>query len=105
MQLARTIEFFLMYALSLVIAVLALWALIDAVRHAGDRFVAEGKRTKGFWMALTGGSAFIAVLSVLPNAAALGGGFLQLIAACICCVYLADVRPALSGRGGNWYNY
>lgn len=105
MQLARTIEFFLMYALSLVIAVLAVWALIDALRHPADRFVSEGKRTKGFWMALTGGSTFIAVLSVIPTASVFSGGFLQLIAACICCVYLADVRPALSGRGGNWYNY
>lgn len=105
MQLAFTIEFFLMYALSVVIAVLAIWALIDAVRHPADRYFSEGKRTKGFWMAMTGASAFIAVLSALPNASALSGGFLQLIAACICCVYLADVRPALSGRGGNWYNY
>lgn len=105
MQLATTIEFYMMYALSLVIAVLAVWALIDAVRHPADRFVAEGKRTKGFWMALTGGSAFIAVLSAIPSAAAFSGGFLQLIAACICCVYLADVRPALSNRGGNWSSY
>jgi len=105
MQLARAIEYFLMYALSLVIAILAVWALIDALRHPADRFQSEGKRTKGFWLGLTGASAFIAVLSVLPGAAAFSGGFLQLIAACICCVYLADVRPALSGRGGNWYNY
>lgn len=105
MELAKTVEFFLMYALSVVIAILAIWALIDAVRHPADRFVAEGKRTKGFWMALTGASAFIALLSVIPGAAAFSGAFLQLIAACICCVYLADVRPAVSGRGGNWYNY
>ncbi|MCZ4151915.1 hypothetical protein BZG21_46895, partial [Escherichia coli] len=34
-----------------------------------------------------------------------GIGFLQLIGACIACVYLADVKPAVSGKGGGWYNY
>ena len=102
MQLARTIEFFLMYALSLVIAVLALWALIDAVRHPGDRFVAEGKRTKGFWLGLTVASTAVALLGIFSQG---GIGFLQLIGACIACVYLADVKPAVSGKGGGWYNY
>lgn len=92
-----------MYALSIVVGVVAVWALIDCLRHQASRFTQEGKRTKGWWMALTGGATIISVLMVLSGPAS-SGGFLQLIAACVACVYLADVKPAVSGQSGNWYN-
>ncbi|GAB3620958.1 DUF2516 family protein [Glutamicibacter sp. PS] len=102
MQWAITIEHFLYYGLSLVILGLAVWALLDALRHGAQRYLEEGKRTKGWWLGLTGASTFVALLSALPSM--IGGPlFLQLIAACIACVYLADVRPAVSGKSGNWY--
>ena len=55
------------------------FALVDALRHRPDAFVAAGKRTKNFWMILL-------LVAVVLGAA----------------VYLADVRPALrrvTGRG------
>lgn len=104
MDLAMLIENYLMYALSIVVVCLAVWAFVDCVRRPAQRFAEEGKRTKGWWTALTGGGTAIALISAIPNGGG-GGGFLQLIAACVVCVYLADVKPAVSGKGGNWYNY
>ena len=72
------------------------FSLVDALRHRPDAFVAAGKRTKQFWMLVTG-------LAVLLGFVALGGvGFLAIIAIVAAGVYLADVKPALDqvmGRG------
>ncbi|TAP24992.1 DUF2516 family protein [Arthrobacter sp. S41] len=102
MFVAQSIEQYLMLALSVVILVLALWALIDCLRQGTQRFAQEGKRTKGFWTGLTIASVVVSLLGVFSAG---GIGFLQLIGACIACVYLADVKPAVSGKGGGWYNY
>lgn len=102
MYVAQLIEYYLMLALSVIILVLAVWAVIDCLRHGAQRFAQEGKRTKGFWTGLTAASAVVSLLGILSGG---GIGFLQLIGACIACVYLADVKPAVSGQGGGWYNY
>ena len=86
--------------LLLVLSVLALgaeiFALVDAVRHRPDAYVAAGKRTKTFWLALLGVAVALGIIGF-------GGlGFLTLIAFVASAVYLTDVRPALrqvSGRG------
>jgi hypothetical protein len=86
-------------ALILGIAALALevFAFIDALRHRPDAYVAAGKRTKQFWMIVTGVCAlvgfvtFFSPLNLFGILAVVGAG-----------IYLADVRPALqqvSGRG------
>ena len=93
------IEALLFFLLGLVILVLAVWALVDCLRHKESRFTQEGKRTKGFWTGLTAASVAVAVLSTLFGSSL---GLFQLLAACIACVYLADVKPAVSGKGG-WY--
>lgn len=95
-------ENYLMRALSIVAAIIAIMALIDAVRRPAANFVREGKRTKPFWMALTAAATLVCGLTALSSSG--GGGFLQLIGACIACVYLADVKPAVSGKGG-YYPY
>ena len=64
------------------------------------------KRTKTFWLAVTGGAMAVGLLSVLGGG---GGGLLGplglfgLVAVTAASVYLADVRPAVKdvGRGGN----
>lgn len=74
-----------------------LFALIDAARHRPDAYVAAGKRTKTFWVAITAVCVAIGFLSIqnpvgIFGVAAVVGG----------AIYLADVRPALqrvSGRG------
>ncbi|WP_104140833.1 DUF2516 family protein [Arthrobacter sp. ZGTC131] len=94
------------YILGLVALALEVWAFFDCVRHKANAFEAVGKRTKTFWLALTGGSLAIGALSVLGGGS--GGligplGLFGLAAVVAASVYLADVRPAVkdAGRGGS----
>ncbi|HSL35330.1 MAG TPA: DUF2516 family protein, partial [Arthrobacter sp.] len=67
---------------------------------------AVSKRTKTFWLAVTGGAMAVGLLSLLGGG---GGGLLGplglfgLVAVTAASVYLADVRPAVkdAGRGGS----
>lgn len=73
------------------------FALIDAVRHRPDAFVAAGKRTKNFWLVVLGVALVIGVILVFSVL-----NFVAIIAFVAAAVYLADVRPALrqvTGRG------
>jgi hypothetical protein len=91
--------------LALVALGLELWAVADCARHRANAFEATGKRTKTFWLALTGGAALVGVISLFSS----GGGFFGtlglfgLAAVVAASVYLADVRPAVkdAGRGGS----
>lgn len=91
--------------LAVVAVGLELWALIDCARHRANAFEATGKRTKGFWLALTGGAALIGVISLLSSGGGIFGtlGLFGLAAVVAASVYLADVRPAVkdAGRGGS----
>jgi hypothetical protein len=100
MAFAYLFEYYLMLAFSIVALFIAGWAFLDCLRHPGATFQREGKRTKGFWLGMTGGSAAVCLLSFM-----ISGGFLQIIAVCIAAVYHADVKPAVSGKGGNYYRY
>ena len=102
MALVFAIQTYLYLALGVVALGIEVWALSDCVRRPGTAFEAAFKRTKGFWLALTGGAVVVGLLSVLGG----GSGFnlFQLVAIIAACVYLADVKPAVSqtsGRGGN----
>lgn len=78
-----------------------LWALVDCLRRRADAFVAAGKRTKNFWLLVTGVAMLVGFTGV-----GLGGGglgFLGIAAIIAAGVYLADVKPALdqvTGHGG-----
>ncbi len=65
------------------------WAIADCATRASDAFPAAGKRTKGFWLALTGVAAFTVLLGSPIGIFGLGGLIVALI-------YLLDVRPAVS---------
>jgi predicted CDP-diglyceride synthetase/phosphatidate cytidylyltransferase len=87
--------------LVLILGLLALacevFALVDALRHRPDAYVAAGKRTKNFWMILLLVAVVLGVVTLF-NVLNLFG----LIGFIAAAVYLADVRPALrqvSGRG------
>ncbi len=90
------------HAIVLLLSVVAIgveaFALIDCVRRRPDAFVAAGKRTKQFWLLVTGGALLLGFVS-------LGGlGFLAIVSIIAAGVYLADVKPALdqvTGRGGS----
>lgn len=74
------------------------WAFLDALRHKPESYVAADKRTKNFWLLVTGIALAVGIVILHPL------NFLNLIAVIAAAVYLADVRPALrqvSGRGGS----
>lgn len=76
--------------------VLALIALFKCLPKNADMFFVHGKRTKGFWLGMTGGAVALTLLGFL------GFGPFQLLfllaGACMAAVYLADVDPAVSGK-------
>lgn len=78
-------------ALSVAALAIAVWAFIDCLRHRPDAFVAAGKRTKTFWLAVTGVAMLVAFIGVGGI-----GGLLGIISVVAAGVYLADVRPALN---------
>ncbi|HQA13532.1 MAG TPA: DUF2516 family protein [Ornithinibacter sp.] len=96
MNLLANLQTYIVLGLSAVAFGVEVWAFVDCLRRRPDAFVAAGKRTKQFWMLITG-------LAVLLGFVALGGvGFLAIIAIVAAGVYLADVKPALDqvmGRG------
>lgn len=97
MQLAFLLSSYLMLAVAIVVAALSVWALVDCLMRPADRFAQEGKLSKGAWTGITGAATLVTVLAVFSS------GFTSLftLAAAIAAgVYLADVRPAVSGKGG-----
>ncbi len=88
---------------TLAVFVLSVWALVDCLVRPARAFPTAGKRTRSFWLAVTGGATLLAFLALPPA----GIQFLGLIAAVAAIVYLVDVRPAVApysrrrgGRGG-----
>ena len=74
------------------------FALVDALRHRPDAYVAAGKRTKNFWSILLLVAVILGVVTLF-NVLNLFG----LVGFVAAAVYLADVRPALRqvrGLGG-----
>ncbi|MBP1137616.1 hypothetical protein JOE31_003848 [Arthrobacter sp. PvP023] len=99
------VETWVYFILALVAFGLEVWAFFDCLRHKANAFEAVSKRTKTFWLALTGGAVAIGGLSLFGGG---GGGFgtlglFGLAAVTAASVYLADVRPAVkdAGRGGS----
>jgi len=86
----------LLLVVGLGVAVLKIWALVDACLRPAAAYELSGKLTKTAWVV-------ILALAVLLSATGLLNilGLLGVVAA---AVYLADVRPALRGarRGGPW---
>lgn len=75
------------------------WALVDCLRTRQDAFVAAGKKTKNFWLLLTGVAVAIGFVHLGRNPL----GLINIAAFVAAAVYLADVRPAVRsvlGRGG-----
>ncbi|GAA1353347.1 DUF2516 family protein [Falsarthrobacter nasiphocae] len=92
--------------LALFAAVVAVMAVLDCARREPRMFEAMGKRTKGFWLAVTGVSALVCVLTLWgavsaffgPSGAAGFGGInmFQIIGVTAAGIYLADVKRAVS---------
>ncbi|MCC3267462.1 DUF2516 family protein [Arthrobacter gengyunqii] len=90
------LEPILYQVLGLATLIIALWAFSDALRRKPQMFEAADKRTKGFWLGMTGASTAVGVFSSLTPGALLPFTLAALVAA---SVYLADVKPSVSGSG------
>lgn len=91
-----SVQSWIILLLSAAALAVEVYALVDCLRRRPDAFTAAGKRTKNFWLLVTG----VAVL--LGFVALQSLGLLGIIAIIAAGVYLADVKPALDqvmGRG------
>lgn len=91
-------------ALALGLAALGLqaFAILHALSTREDAFRAAGKRTKGFWLIVTGVAVAIGFISVRSPL-----NIFNLIAVVGAAVYIVDVKPAVQavqGRGGGRSN-
>lgn len=73
------------------VLVCALMALLDVLRRPDQVFVREGKRTRKFWLLLTGAGALFGLLGFVGMI----GIFLNVMAITPAAVYWYDVRPAV----------
>lgn len=106
MEIVLWTEIWLFRGLGLLALGIELWALADCAKRNPATFEATFKRTKGFWLGITGGSAAVGALTAFVGAVGLFG-LLQIVAVVAACVYLADVKPAVSevqsgGPYGPW---
>ncbi|MFC7491140.1 MULTISPECIES: DUF2516 family protein [unclassified Knoellia] len=89
---------YVMLALTIAALALEVFAFVHALKTRADAFEAASKRTKNFWLGVTGVATLLGFVS-------LGGlGFLAIIGIVAAGVYLADVRPAVEavqGRGNS----
>ncbi|WP_404385104.1 DUF2516 family protein [Knoellia locipacati] len=89
-------QYYVTLALTIAALALEVFAFVHALKTRPDAFVAAGKRTKNFWLAVTGVAMLLGFISM-------GGlGLLAIIGVVAAGVYLADVRPAVEtvqGRG------
>lgn len=89
------------FAISLVALVGAVWGLIDAAQRRAEAFTAAGKWSKTVWIVILVVATAIAFVS-MPWPLGGGGGIFGLlgIAAVVAVVvYFVDVRPKLGGGG------
>lgn len=98
-ELVLVTRYYVELTLAVVLAALAIFAFVEAVRASDYAYQSAFKRTKGFWSAVTGGAAAFSVLMAFQTWQ-LGSGsiFIQLAAATAAGVFLVDVRPVVSVR-------
>ena len=98
MNLIPQIQGWLLLVLAFAALALSLVAFAHAALTKPRVFIAADKRTKVFWLAITGGSALLAFLSI-PGGAGRGSLLLMILPLIGAGVYLTDVRPALREYG------
>ena len=85
----------LLLGIAVAVFAAAVWALIQALRFPAGAYAAAGKRTKNFWLAITGGATALSFLG-LPPSYGFGMGFLFWTASAAGAItFFVDVLPAL----------
>lgn len=90
------IQTWIFAALAVVLFAVQVWAFVNALRFRPDAYLAAGKRTKRFWLLLTGLSMLLGFLSLpTPIGGSSATPLLMIIGIVIAGVFLTDVLPAL----------
>lgn len=87
--------------LALATAATCVWAFVQAALADPGAYQFHDKRTKGFWLALTGGSALFSVLALWAAAVSSSSSnmlLFELIAVTIGMVFLTSVYPSVRRR-------
>ena len=93
---AASLQQILFFVVYLVIFVVCAWALVDCAIRAKQSFPTAGKRTKGFWLLITGIAAVVSFLAVpLGVISSSIFQFLAWAGLVGSLVYFVDVRPAV----------
>lgn len=90
MQILYGFQGFVLAALGVAALGCELFAFVDALRHPEQAFVAAGKRTRTFWLLVTGVGLLLGVVTVTNPL-----NLFAVVGFVAAAVYLADVRPAL----------
>lgn len=90
------LQSFITLALFVAFLVVKVWAFADCATRPRDGFVAAGRRTRNFWLLLTG-------LATLTAFVASPLGIFGLAGLVVSLVYLLDVRPRLREITGSRY--
>lgn len=79
------------------------WALVDAARRPSAAFLATGRTSKATWILVLAFAALIGLIA-LPEPIGPGNGLsiFALLAVIVAAIYLAIIRPQLSG-GRRYY--
>lgn len=93
-QWAYAIEILLGQAFALACLILAVVALIKCLPKSSQMFEMRFKRTKGFWLGMTGGACALAFFGFFG--AGPFGLLFPVAAACMATVYLVDVDPEVT---------
>ena len=82
------LEGLIMLVITVGFIIVKIWAIADCATRQADAFPAAGKRTRPFWLLLTGAAALTALFSPL--------GIFGLAGLVVSLVYLLDVRPRVA---------
>lgn len=77
---------------------MAVWALIRAVRFSPEAYVAAGKRTKTFWVAITAVAAGLGFIALGNGSSVIG--LPGILAAGGAIYFLTGVSPAVEAASG-----
>ncbi|WP_024286763.1 DUF2516 family protein [Cellulomonas sp. KRMCY2] len=96
----RNTQVLVVLALYLAVFVTCLVAFVDVARRPPAAFVSAGKRTRSFWLLVTGVATAVAFVAI-PWPLGIGAlAFLALGSAVAGIVYHVDVKPAVASQSG-----
>ncbi|RJL30838.1 DUF2516 family protein [Bailinhaonella thermotolerans] len=88
------------WALAIAAFAFEVFALVHAIRTPANSFVAAGKQTKNLWLIILGLATLFGFSAAVQFLEPLN--IFTIVAFIAAAIYLADVRPAVSGsRGGS----